>query len=148
MKPNEKGILKQFSLVVYPIDVVVAIGDIEEEVNEVYAPNNEKANWIGKPLESSSGSTYLVHTKEDNQLCVMVWIRNFDECKGSVFAHEAGHVSLEVFNYVGATINPEEEQECFCYLLGTVFRLINGAFYEWKELLEKKDKKKSKSKKK
>jgi hypothetical protein len=139
---NEKGILKRFNLVVYPIDFVVAIGKVEEEVNKYFSPNNEAANWIVTPSDGTAGSTYCVHDKEDNQLCVMVWIRNLDECKGSTFAHECGHGALEIFNYIGATINPDEEQECFCYLLGTLFRLLNGAFYEYRDYKPKKGKKK------
>lgn len=130
---NEKGILRRFSLVIYPVDFVVAIGEVEEEVNKHFLPNNEKTNWIGQPIEGNAGSTYCIHDKKSNQLCVMVWVRNLDECRGSVFAHECGHATLEIFNYIGATINPEEDQECFCYLLGTLFRLLNGAFYELRD---------------
>ena len=131
---NEKGILKEFELVIYPIHFVAVIGGVdEEELNKEYAPNNEKANWIGSPIGSSAASTYCVHRKDDMQECVMIWIPSLDNCTGSYMAHESGHATLEIFNYIGATINPDEDQECFCYLLGTIFRMLNGAFYELKD---------------
>ena len=138
---NEKGILKRFNLVIYPIDFVVAIGEVEKEVNNSFAPNVEHAIWIAGPKEDAGGTTYCVHDKKNSQKCVLVWIRNLEECRGSVFAHECGHAALEIFNYIGATINPEEDQECFCYLLGTLFRLLNGAFYELRDYKPKAKKK-------
>ena len=140
---NEKGILKEFELVVYPLPFVAVIGDLEKEVNDAYAPVDEGYTAIGKPGEGYGATTYHVRNKETSQLCCLVWVPNMEECKGSNFAHEAGHVTLEVFKYIGAHID-YEDQEPFCYLLGTIFRLMNGAFYEWKEFLEKKDKKKFK----
>ena len=42
---NEKGIIKEFELVIYPLHFVAVIGDVdEEELNKEYAPNYEKAN--------------------------------------------------------------------------------------------------------
>ena len=135
---NEKGIVKEFELVIYPIHFVAVIGEVDEdEINKAYAPNNEMANWIGCPQEGAAASTYCVHRKDDNQQCVMIWIPKLENCTGSYMAHESGHAALEIFKYIGATINPEEDQECFCYLLGTVFRLLNGAFYELKEFKPK-----------
>ncbi len=138
---NETGILRRFNLVIYPIDFVVAIGDVETDVNNYFAPNDENANWLIAPGKGVPGSTYLVHT-EDKQLCVMVWIRSLDDCRGSVFAHECGHAALEIFRYVGAKAD-FDNQEPYCYLLGNLFRLLNGAFYELRDY-----KPKNKSKKK
>lgn len=138
---SEKGILKQFNLVIYPIDFVVVIGDLEEGVNEEYAPNEPEASWIGKPGKDTAGRTYNVHCKEDNQQCVMIWFPSLEQCTGPIICHEVGHVALEIFDYIGATINPEEDQECFCYLLGTLFRMTNGTCSELKEYKSKSKKK-------
>lgn len=129
-------VLKRFDLVIYPIDFVVAIGDVEEDVNAEYAPNQPEANWIGMPGEGTAGRTYNIHNKKDNKICVMVWFPTLKDCTGPIICHEAGHAALEVFNYIGATINPEEDQECFCYLLGTLFRMTNGSCKELKEYME------------
>ena len=133
---HKDGILKRFSLVVYPIDIVVAIGDVEEEVNNHFAPNDEDANWIEGPKPPSAAKTYNIHGNEDGMECIMIWLPDKESCTGSYFCHEVGHAALEVFKYIEALVD-YENQEPFCYLLQTIFRFVNGAFYEWKEFLEK-----------
>lgn len=138
---NERGILKQFSLVVYPIDIVVAIGDVEEEVNKHYIPKDSEYDYLAAPSNDVPAAVFMVEERETGAYCLMIWVPKTADCKGSYFCHESGHVALEIFKYIGAHID-YEDQEPFCYLLGTVFRLINGAFYEWKDYKPKKQKKK------
>lgn len=138
---NEKGILRQFSLVVYPIDLVVAIGDMEDEINKRYIPRDKQYDWLSPPPEEVAEAVYNVEEKETGLYCLMIWIPKIDDCKGSYFCHESGHLAIEIFKYIGAHID-YDNQEPFCYLLGTIFRLINGAFYELKDYKPKKSKKK------
>lgn len=138
---NEKGILRQFSLVVYPIDLVVAIGDMEDEINKRYIPRDKQYDWLSPPPEEVAEAAYNVEEKETGLYCLMIWIPKIDDCKGSYFCHESGHLAIEIFKYIGAHID-YDDQEPFCYLLGTIFRLINGAFYELKDYKPKKSKKK------
>ena len=138
---NEKGILRQFSLVVYPIDLVVAIGDMEDEINKRYIPRDKLYDWLSPPPEEVAEAVYNVEEKETGLYCLMIWIPKIDDCKGSYFCHESGHLAIEIFKYIGAHID-YDDQEPFCYLLGTIFRLINGAFYELKDYKPKKSKKK------
>lgn len=133
---NEKGILRQSDLVVYPIKLVVVIGDMEEEVNKYYMPRDKHYNWIGAPKEGVGAAVSLVEKKKDGKYGLMVWFSMFNDCTGSNLCHECGHLSLEIFRYIGAKIN-YEDQEPFCYLLGTIFRLCNDAFYHWKDFIEK-----------
>ena len=136
---NEKGILQQFDLVIYPVQLVIAIGDLEKEINRFYRPYHEQYNHIGLPGDNPA-ATYNVRNKKTNDVACLIWIPKTDDVKGSYLCHEAGHVALEIFKYVGAHVD-YDDQEPFCYLLGTIFRLINGAFYKWKEFCEKKNKK-------
>ena len=138
---NEKGILRQFSLVVYPIDLVVAIGDMEDEINKRYIPRDKQYDWLSPPPEEVAEAVYNVEEKETGLYCLMIWIPKIDDCKSSYFCHESGHLAIEIFKYIGAHID-YDDQEPFCYLLGTIFRLINGAFYELKDYKPKKSKKK------
>lgn len=147
---SEKGIIKAFELVVYPVPLIVAIGDVEKEVNkqyELFSPDNGQVieGNIDRPPEGYGATTYLVRDKETYQYCLLIFVPNLGECKGSNFCHEVGHVALEIFHYIGAHIS-YDDQEPFCYLLGNLFRLLNGAFYEWKEFCDKKKKKISKKK--
>lgn len=140
---NEKGILKEFDIVVYPVPVVVAIGDVYKKVNAAYSPLDKDCDVIGQPEKEFGATTYHVRNKETTQFCLLVWFPDIDKCRGSFFAHEAGHISLEIFKYVEAYMD-YVNQEPFCYLLGNVFRLINATFYEYKEYLENKKSKKKK----
>ena len=76
---NEKGILQQFGLVVYPVDFVVVIGDMKKEVNELYQPYEEKYAdvLLGSPI--STGSTYRVKERITGIPCILIWIGNKEE---------------------------------------------------------------------
>ena len=133
---NEKGILQQFDLVIYPVQLVIAIGDLEKEINRFYKPYDDKYNHIGFP-KNSAATTYQVKNKKTNDSACLIWIPKTEEVRGSYLCHESGHVTLEIFQYVGAHVD-YDDQEPFCYLLGAIFRLCNSAFYHWKDFMDKK----------
>lgn len=124
---DKRGTLCQFDLVIYPVESVIVIGDLEEEVNKLYEPYNENYNYIAPPTKT--GEVYNVKQKSTGIPCVLMWIGKINEFTGSIVAHEAGHVAMEIFRYIGATVSLEE-QEPFCYLLGNIARLAIGQFYE------------------
>ena len=72
---NEKGILQEFDLVIYPVMLVIAIGDLEKEINRFYKPYDEQYNYI-VPQRSSSvaASTYQVRNKKTNDPACLIWI--------------------------------------------------------------------------
>ena len=142
---TEKGIVRQFSLVVYNQDFVAVIGDMEDSVNRIYKPRDSKYNWLGAPDPEHPMGTYEVIERKTGAVCYMIWCLNPEDFKGSYVCHETGHVVLTLFKYIGATPNVDD-QEPFCYLLGTIFRLMNGAFYEYQGYLDKKKKSKNKKK--
>jgi hypothetical protein len=136
---NEKGILQQFDLVIYPVGLVIAIGDMEKEINRFYKPFDSQYEHIGFP-GNNPAATYRIKEKKTGDNYCLIWIPKTDNVKGSYLCHECGHVALEVFEYIGAHVDCDE-QEPFCYLLGTIFRLCNNAFYHWKDFVESKTKK-------
>lgn len=134
---NKKGIIQEFDLVIYPVRLVIAIGDLEKEINRFYKPYEEEYNYIVQPKESSTAaSTYRIRNKKTGDCALLIWIPDVDNVKGSYLTHESGHVAIEIFKYVGALID-YDNQEPFCYLLGNIFRLCNNAFYHWKDFVEK-----------
>ena len=141
---NQKGIIRQFNLVVYPVDFVVAIGDVKAELEKNYRPADDKYVGFGCPTEENPGKTFEAIEKDTDVPCSLIWIKDLDSCRGSYLCHEVGHSALDIFAFIGAEVDVAN-QEPFCYLLGNLYRLINGAFNEYKEFL---DKKKPKSKKK
>lgn len=127
MLVKNKGIIKQYNIVIYPVDFVVVIGDVEKEVNELYIPWEEHFNHIGVP--KSTGATYRVKEKATGTPCILVWMRKVEDFVTSIVSHECCHAALEIFNYIGAAVS-YSDQEPFCYLQGNLVRLAVGTFYE------------------
>lgn len=124
---NKKGIIQQFGLVVYPVDFVVVIGDMEDKVNELYKPFCESKNWIVFP--NTSGATYQIREKATNIPCIMIWVQEKEEFTTSIVSHECAHAAMEIWRYIGSEVSLEN-QEPFAYLLGNLVRLAVGCFYE------------------
>lgn len=139
MTLNSKGILQEFDLVIYPVSLVVAIGDMEKEINAKYKPYEEEYNYLSHT--DNPAATYHIRDKKTNDCACMVWFPKIEEVLVSYMAHEAGHVAMEIFKYIGARVN-YDDQEPFCYLLGTVTRLTNKSYYTLKEYLDKQKEKK------
>lgn len=126
---NKKGILKQYNIVIYPVDFVVVIGEMEEEVNNLYMPYEEEFKDAHIAPPSKTGCTYRVKERATEIPCIMVWIGKKDECTSSIVTHECDHAALDIFAYIGAKIT-YEDQEPFCYLAGNLVRLAVGCLYE------------------
>ena len=126
---NEKGNIKQFDLVIYPVDFAVVIGELEKDVNKLYRPYEEeyKDAYIAPP--SSTGSTYRVRERKTGVPCIVIWVGKIDEFTSSIVAHECTHAALEIWQYIGSDVSLTN-QEPFCYLLGNLVRLAVGCFYE------------------
>ena len=126
---NEKGNLEQFGLVIYPVDFVVVIGDLEKEVNELYQPYEEVYKDAHIAFPSSTGATYRVKEKSTGIPCILVWIGKKEEFTSSIVAHECVHAALEIWSYIGSDVSLNN-QEPFAYLLGNLVRLAVGCFCE------------------
>ena len=139
---NEKGILQQFDLVIYPVPLIIAIGDLEKEINRYYKPYQSQYNYIAYLEDDTGAVTYQVRDKKNNEYCLMIWFPTTD-ITGSYLCHECGHVTLEIFKYINAHVD-YDNQEPFCYLLGSIFRLCSNAFYHWKDYMKNNKTKKKK----
>lgn len=126
---NEKGNIKQFGLVIYPVDFTVVIGDLEEEVNRLYRPYEEEYKDAHIAAPSTTGTTYRVKEREMSIPCVLIWIGNKEEFTSSIVAHECTHAALEIWQYIRSEVSLTN-QEPFAYLLGNLVRLAVGCFYE------------------
>lgn len=126
---NEKGILQQFNLVIYPIDFVVVIGDMEDKVNALYQPYEEEYKDAHIAPPSSTGTTYRVKERSTGVACVLIWIGKKEEFTTSIVAHECTHAALEIWCYIRSEVSLTN-QEPFAYLLGNLVRLAVGCFYE------------------
>ena len=126
---NEKGNVKQFGIVIYPVDFVVVIGPFEKEVNKYYRPYEEEWKDARIAAPKTTGATYRVIERSTGTPCILIWIRSKDEFTSSIVSHECIHAAMEIFKYIGAELN-FDDQEPFCYLAGNLVRLATGCFYE------------------
>lgn len=126
---NEKGNIKQFGLVIYPIDFVVVIGELEDEVNKLYMPYEPEYAHAHIAPPRSTGCTYRVKERATGIPCVLIWIGKIDEFTSSIVAHECTHAALELWQYINSEVSLTN-QEPFAYLIGNLVRLAVGCFYE------------------
>lgn len=126
---NKNGCINQYNLVVYPVDFVVVIGELEEEVNKLYMPYEEEYKNAHIVPPKFTGCTYRVRERNTGIPCVLVWFGKIDGFTGSMVTHEVNHAALEIFQYIGAKVS-FDDQEPFCYLSGNLARLAIGSFYE------------------
>ena len=134
---NEKGIIKEYDLVIYPPHYVVAIGDVEKEINTMYIPYDKDYNWIGWPKsEGVDGCTYTVRNKKTQVASVMIWFKTLNDFTPETMTHECDHAALEIFRYTGAKVH-FDNQEPYCYLAGNMARLAYQAYSEYKEYMNK-----------
>lgn len=131
----KKGILKRFSLVIYPVSFVVAIGDVEKEINEQFKPYGDDGYLV-----FSEGNylafTYRVEDKETSEIYSMVWFKDASCFTASNVAHECVHSALDIYDYIGAEADTKN-QEPFAYLVGNLARLASGTFKELKDSKKK-----------
>lgn len=128
---NSKAIIDTYSCI-YPVDLVVANKYVTlEQLQELYdyGKGQELDDKVTNP-ESNATTTY-VRRKEDDKACVLVKYNNNDCSKHvdkklnyiSTISHEAGHVALDIYDYIQQNIcncSPEP----FCYLLGWATKCI------------------------
>lgn len=124
---KEKSLIKEFSLVIYPVTLVVALGkNLAEELNKRYCdPTIETLSFDSNSL----GQCWFLFNKKDKSPVSLIWAEDLEQFGGSCMAHEATHAALDVFKFIGADADPDN-QEPFAYLVGTIMKFINAAFYE------------------
>ena len=142
---NEKGALIEFDIMVYPITVIIAIGDVGEDIDRLYKPSNPDYLGLRKPTEIRPAATYDdIVDKETESPCELIWINTLNDCRGSYMCHEAGHAALDIFKFVGAEVDADN-QEPYCYLLSTIYKCINSAYVKLKDYKPKPKKSKKKN---
>ena len=133
---KDKGILQRYETKIYPVVLIVAIGDLENEVNKFYKPYEPEYNWISKPKKISLATVYRVTNKKTKDYGLLVWFPTMDNYSAKTLCHESGHVALEIFARIKAEISIVHH-EPFCYLLGYIAKCINTTYYNYREYLDR-----------
>lgn len=108
----------QFDPQIYPRKLWVAVGVPTEELNEKFVDEIKDMD------DSNDAETLPIQQKEPLLGGVLVRFENLKSMRPDNIAHEATHAALEIFDYVDARIQ-YDNQEPFAYLVGWVVKCID-----------------------
>lgn len=118
---EKKTIIHEFDPCIYPRLLWVVKGGSLEEIRKTLEFDD-----LGDDFESTGGAiTITAYDNKKKKGGFLVWFpKPSDMTKNNDWmAHEAAHVALGIFDYVGANAKAEES-EPFAYLVGWVFKCI------------------------
>lgn len=108
----------QFDPQIYPRKLWVAVEVPTEELNEKFVDEIKDMD------DSYDAETLPIQQKEPLLGGVLVRFENLKSMRSDNIAHEATHAALEIFDYVDARIQ-YDNQEPFAYLVGWVVKCID-----------------------
>lgn len=108
----------QFDPQIYPRKLWVAVGVPTSELNEKFVDEIKDMD------DSNDAETLPIQQKEPLLGGVLVRFENLKSMRPDNIAHEATHAALEIFDYVDARIQ-YDNQEPFAYLVGWVVKCID-----------------------
>lgn len=120
---RNKGLIYEYDSMIYPVIVSVCIGCSNEELSARY-----EGDFDDMPIEAVATVSWASR-RSDDRCVVVVKVRNRRDLTMNTIVHECGHVALEIYAYVHARIN-YDDQEPFCYLLGWIGEVVNNARVE------------------
>ena len=117
---NNKTIIHEFDPCIYPRLLWVVKGDSLEGIRETL-----EFGELSEEDKSSGAITLSAYDKENERGGFLVWFpKAKDMSHGDWIAHEASHVALGIFDYIGAEAKASDS-EPFAYLVGWVFKCID-----------------------
>lgn len=118
---NNKTIIHEFDPCIYPqLLWVVKGGSLEEIRKTLEFPE------LNEEDKSGGAITLSAYDKESERGGFLVWFPKAKDMllHGDWMAHEASHVALGIFDYIGAEVKASDS-EPFAYLAGWVFGCID-----------------------
>lgn len=105
-----KTTIHEFDPVIYPRKVWIAVGkcQFKDRFSEV-------SEWD----ETCNAVVDCVHDEERNLGGMLIRFESVDAITFGNVTHESSHVAMEIFDYIGATVEIKN-QEPFCYLAGWI----------------------------
>lgn len=131
---DKQNIIETYYLTVYPVKVVVAIGEgLKKTINKRFIPLEEeyKDAVITYPKECDA-ATYMLRERGKYQLVSLIWAEDPKYFTGSKMAHEATHAALDIFSKIHAEVDMDN-QEPFAYLVGAIMKMVNNTFYKFED---------------
>lgn len=133
---NKKGIIDTYTTL-YGIDIVVVNQFVKlNNLKKLFAFSKEEG--LTDEILSGCACTCKVIRKKDDKLVSLVKFNGYDLAKTeedrrkeriNFAAHEATHVALDIYNYIGSVVPTKDEyQEPFAYLVGYATSVIYKTF--------------------
>ena len=117
---NNKTIIHEFDPCIYPRRLWVVKGGSLEEIRKTL-----EFGELSEDDKSSGAITLSAYDNENKRGGFLVWFpKAKDMSRGDWMAHEASHVALGIFDYIGAEAKASDS-EPFAYLVGWVFKCID-----------------------
>ena len=114
--------IHEFDLTPYDLKLWVVKGGSPQSLSDKFCFKDGKSTNEYFDVEYSSGITSdIVMDKESMDYGVVVWLRNGS--KPYTYSHEACHVALMVFDYVGASVSADN-QEPYAYFQAYIYKCI------------------------
>lgn len=117
---NDKTIIHEFDPCIYPRLLWVVKGGELDEIRKTL-----EFGELSEEDKSNGAITLSAYDKENERGGFLVWFpQSKDMSRGDWIAHEASHVALGIFDYIGAEAKASDS-EPFAYLVGWVFKCID-----------------------
>ena len=117
---NNKTIIHEFDPCIYPRLLWVVKGGELDEIRKTL-----EFGEVGEEEQSGGALTISAYDNENKRGGFLVWFpKAKDMSHGDWMAHEASHVALGIFDYIGAEAKASDS-EPFSYLVGWVFKCID-----------------------
>ena len=117
---KNKTTIHEFDPCIYPRLLWVVKGGSLEEIRKTL-----EFGELSEEDKSNGAITLYAYDKENERGGYLVWLPQAkDMSRGDWMAHEASHVALGIFDYIGAEAKASDS-EPFAYLVGWVFKCID-----------------------
>ena len=112
--------LFSYSAEIYPVKMWVSFGMSVESLKNIFDMDDDELG------ENDMGAVSPVKHKKENRGGFVVRFKNVDEISALEMSHEASHVAMMTFEYIGASVDLDN-QEPFAYLVSWAANNIANA---------------------
>lgn len=117
---NNKTIIHEFDPCIYPRMLWVVKGGTLEDIRKTL-----EIPELGEEDKNGGAVTVSAYDNENQRGGFLIWFPKASDIKhGDWMAHEASHVALGIFDYIGAEAKASDS-EPFSYLVGWVFKCVD-----------------------
>jgi hypothetical protein len=120
----------EYPMVLYPINLVVTIGDDFSTIYKNYNNMNDEPITDLDGISSASAFTFACKSKKTKKIKIVICFVTPEVMTYSVVAHESVHAAKEMFDYINADINPHEPFE---YLVGYIAKCCDNSLKNMKK---------------